>query len=126
MLLVRASGSTSSPGSWWLPGGGLHIGESLEACLSREVREETGLDVRIGPLLTAFADVTEPPDGPLHTVRLIYEVTPEGRLLVAEKDGSTNAVAWHPLETAMDLPSPPFVRCVLRELTGRGLRIGAE
>ena len=36
---------------WSLPGGALEMGESLEACLVREMREETGLDVAVDRLL---------------------------------------------------------------------------
>jgi len=38
---------------WGLPGGGLRVGESLEDCLHREVREEAGIEVEIGALLSA-------------------------------------------------------------------------
>ncbi|HVD01229.1 MAG TPA: NUDIX domain-containing protein [Candidatus Dormibacteraeota bacterium] len=38
---------------WELPGGGLEAGESPEACLSREVREETGLEISVEGLLDA-------------------------------------------------------------------------
>jgi len=31
---------------WNLPGGGMKLGESVEGCLTREVKEETGLDVK--------------------------------------------------------------------------------
>jgi 8-oxo-dGTP diphosphatase len=36
---------------WQFPGGGLEFGESVEECLYREIKEETGLDVRIIKLL---------------------------------------------------------------------------
>ena len=36
--------------SWWVtPGGGLSGAESFEAAALREAREETGLDVQLGP-----------------------------------------------------------------------------
>ena len=38
---------------WELPGGRLEAGESPEACLVREVREETGLEVSVDGLLDA-------------------------------------------------------------------------
>ena len=41
-------------GTWDLPGGLLEIGEPLQEGLLREVHEETGLTVDIGPLLVAW------------------------------------------------------------------------
>jgi ADP-ribose pyrophosphatase YjhB (NUDIX family)/ketosteroid isomerase-like protein len=41
-------------GQWSLPGGMLEIGETLEAGVAREIAEETGLAVRVGPVVDVF------------------------------------------------------------------------
>lgn len=41
-------------GQWSLPGGTLEIGETLEAGVAREMLEETGLEVEVGPVIDVF------------------------------------------------------------------------
>jgi 8-oxo-dGTP diphosphatase len=41
-------------GQWSLPGGTLEVGETLEAGLAREIVEETGLAVDVGPIVDVF------------------------------------------------------------------------
>jgi len=50
VLLIRR-GQAPAQGQWHFPGGRLEAGESLVEGVRREVREETGLDVRIGPVM---------------------------------------------------------------------------
>lgn len=49
-LLVIRRGHEPDAGRWTLPGGRLEPGESEEGALRRELREETGLSVRVGRL----------------------------------------------------------------------------
>ena len=41
-------------GQWSLPGGTLELGETLEAGVAREMLEETGLVVDVGPVIEVF------------------------------------------------------------------------
>lgn len=52
-LLIRR-GSEPLRGHWSIPGGTLEIGETLQAGVARELREETGLQVRVLDLIEVF------------------------------------------------------------------------
>jgi 8-oxo-dGTP diphosphatase len=57
---------------WWdLPGGFLEPGEHPEAGVVRELREETGLEVRPRRLIGVYMDVYGPDQEP--TINLTYE-----------------------------------------------------
>ena len=52
LLLVRR-GAAPAQGLWAIPGGGLRLGETLQAGAEREILEETGITIRAGaPLFT--------------------------------------------------------------------------
>jgi 8-oxo-dGTP diphosphatase len=52
-LLIRR-GSEPLKGEWSIPGGTLEVGETLVEGVERELREETGLEVRVLDLLEVF------------------------------------------------------------------------
>ena len=56
LLVVRRN--APAKGLWAVPGGSIALGESLAEAAEREVREETGVEVRAGKVVHAF-DVVE-------------------------------------------------------------------
>jgi mutator protein MutT len=50
-VLIVQRGREPLKGQWSLPGGAVELGETLDAAIGREVREETGLVVEVGPIV---------------------------------------------------------------------------
>ena len=75
-------------GEWSLPGGGVEVGETLEACVLREMREETGLEVEVGPVIEVFDRITHDADGRVqyHYVLVDYLCWPVAGELVPASD----------------------------------------
>jgi ADP-ribose pyrophosphatase YjhB (NUDIX family) len=61
--LIVKRGHEPRKGEWSLPGGLLQLGESLADGAKREVFEETGLDVDIGPIVETFDRVHRDGEG---------------------------------------------------------------
>ena len=78
VLLIRR-GSEPLRGQWSLPGGTLELGESLEQGVVREMREETGLEVRVLELIEVFD-------------RIFYA---DGAKLVPAPNGSNTQPRYH-------------------------------
>jgi 8-oxo-dGTP diphosphatase len=75
-------------GQWSLPGGGVELGETLEASVAREMLEETGLDIEVGPVIEVFDRITRDERGEVryHFVLVDYLCWPIGGELRASSD----------------------------------------
>ncbi len=62
-VLLERRGRPPAQGSWALPGGLVELGETAEVALQREVYEECGLRVEVGPVLGLFEPIERDPEG---------------------------------------------------------------
>ena len=81
-VLVIQRGTPPGAGLWSVPGGKLEASETLAQAVAREVREETGLVVEVGPL----ACVVERMGDDYHFVILDYLARQIGGTLAASSD----------------------------------------
>src|SRR5436190_15474333 len=121
VLLVRR-GHEPLKGEWSLPGGAVEVGETLRAAVVREVLEETGLDVDVGPVVEVLDRIRLDPDGRArdHYVLIDYLCRPIGGTLACASDAEQavwaafdELAAYRVAETAIavirkafDLPHP--------------------
>ena len=107
---------------WALPGGGMQPGESIGDTAVREVKEETGYDVRPLYIIGVYSDpkhVFAYDDG---EVRQEFSVCIACELLGGELTSSpeSHEVAWQGTDTLELLPMHPRIRVrVLDFLAGR-------
>jgi mutator protein MutT len=75
-------------GRWSIPGGTLELGETLETGVAREMREETGLEIEIGPVIEVFDRIIFDADRRVryHFVLVDYLCWPDGGELQAGSD----------------------------------------
>lgn len=119
--LLLAHWNESGASGWTLPGGGLEAGEDPAHAVRREVREETGYEVKVGQLLGIHSRVIPAhrrfaPGAkvPLHALRVVYRAEITGGALRDEINGSTDRAEWFTLDEVGALPRVTLVGVALR------------
>ncbi|MFA5140071.1 MAG: (deoxy)nucleoside triphosphate pyrophosphohydrolase [Elusimicrobiota bacterium] len=107
LIARRAKGRMG--GFWEFPGGKLRAGESVQECLAREIREELGLIIEVGPEVSRNVHVYE--WGAVELIALSARVA-SGELTLKDHD----AVEWvekgRLLEYALAPADIPIARVV--------------
>jgi 8-oxo-dGTP diphosphatase len=95
-VLLVERGREPLKGYWSIPGGVLETGELLEAGIRREVREETGLDIRVVKMVEIFERIMRDVQGnaEYHYVLIDYLCRASGGKLAASDDVAR--VEWVP------------------------------
>lgn len=93
LLLIRR-GHPPRQGAWSLPGGRQQLGETVYEAVAREIREETGVEIRIIDVAAVVDLIDRAPDGRVAHHYTVVDVTAEwaGGEAVAGDDATE--VAW--------------------------------
>jgi len=116
VLLVRRANAPAD-GLWAIPGGSVHLGETLRQAAEREIVEETGLTIRAGDPLLTFESIHRDPDGRVRFHYVIVDLAAEylgGDLSAA--DDAADARWFSPAEVEAEALMVPRTRELLREL----------
>jgi 8-oxo-dGTP diphosphatase len=123
VLLIRRA-QEPLKGQWSLPGGGVELGETLEQAVAREVLEETGLEVDVGPIVDVLDRITRDTDGRVehHYVLVDFVCRPSGGILSSASDA--DAAEWVPVEALWDYGVAAVTAAVIRKAADRDFEAG--
>jgi 8-oxo-dGTP diphosphatase len=123
VLLVKR-GHEPLKGQWSLPGGGVETGETLEAAIAREVREETGLEIEVGPMVEVLDRISRDAAGQVehHFVLVDFTCRSTGGLLRCASDADD--AEWVPLDRLTEYGVAPVTVQVIRKAFARGFLEG--
>ena len=93
VLLIKR-GKPPRQGHWSLPGGRQRLGETVRETAVREVREETGCDVRVTELLDVVDSITRDRDGGIEYHYTLVDFLAEWAGGEAGPQGDAAAAAW--------------------------------
>ena len=110
-LLLIQRGREPARGRWSVPGGRVHAGEAFPSAVAREVREETGLDVRVGEMVGSV--VRTAPDGSTYDIR-DFRAYVDGSPELAASDDADDA-RWVGQAELRELPTSPGLIEALEE-----------
>lgn len=88
--------------TWALPGGFVENGETVEQACSREVKEETNLNIRNLRLIGVYSDPNRDPRGHTVTVAFLAEADVENMQAASDAKEVALVADWKDQELAFD------------------------
>jgi 8-oxo-dGTP diphosphatase len=123
VLLVKR-GHAPLKGQWSLPGGAVEVGETLEEAAAREVLEETGVTIEVGPIVEVLDRISRDVDGRVehHFVLVDFVARPSGGVLRSASDADD--ARWVALSELEKYEVAPVTVGVIHKAASRGFDTG--
>ncbi|MEO8581365.1 MAG: NUDIX domain-containing protein [Patescibacteria group bacterium] len=102
LVALRGPKAKNEQGKWEIPGGGVEFGETLAEAITREAKEELGVEIKVLQLLQVADHIL--PDEKQHWVSPTFFcriIQGEPRVMEPEK---CERIGWFTIEEASQLP----------------------
>ncbi len=93
-VLLERRGQPPGRGAWALPGGLIDVGEMAEAAVQREVREECGIEITVGPVLGLFEPIQRDDDGRIRYHYVVIDFLAHYRSGEARPGDDADELCW--------------------------------
>ncbi len=97
VLLVKR-GREPLLGVWTLPGGAVELGETMRGAVAREIREETGLAVEVGPIVETLEQIRTDAAGRVEYHYVLVDFLCHATYGEPSAASDAADVAWVPLD----------------------------
>jgi len=114
VLLVKRAKEPDG-GRWTIPGGAVELGETVREAAAREVREECGIEVEVGPVVGVVDAIFSDEEGRIrfHYILIDLLAKYKGGELAPASDAL--AIRWVPLEELNCLNVPERAKRIIRK-----------
>ncbi|HEY0634076.1 MAG TPA: NUDIX hydrolase [Gammaproteobacteria bacterium] len=115
VLLVQR-GTPPNENQWAIPGGRVHLGETLQLAAEREILEETGIRIKAGAVLYTFEHIERDSSGAVRFHYVVLDLA--GEYLSGEPRAGDDAreARWIPLARLAQWPVNATTMRALRQL----------
>lgn len=116
-LTLRGREAKNERGTWEIPGGAVEFGETLEAAIIREIKEEHDIEIEVVELLDVCSHII--PDEHQHWVSPTYICKIIAGTPVIKEPNKCEQIGWFSLEEAKKLPLSIVTKYDIEQLEKR-------
>ncbi len=96
-VLLIQRGKAPSYGRWSIPGGAVEVGETLREAVAREVMEECGIEIELGPVAEIIDRIVPDDEGRVRFHYVILDFAARYRSGEAKAGSDSIGARWVPL-----------------------------